>query len=99
MFSATWPKEVRSLANDFQKNAAYLNVGSLELSANHNITQVVDVIDESGKQQRMMGLLNDIMNQVSFFSYFPFHFYSYSLIVKQSFLLKPRGKLTSLHVG
>ncbi|CAI5450038.1 unnamed protein product [Caenorhabditis angaria] len=63
MFSATWPKEVRNLAADFQKDAAFLNVGSLELAANHNITQVVDVIDEGAKQQRMMGLLNDIMNQ------------------------------------
>ena len=40
MFSATWPKEVRSLASDFQKDAAFLNVGSLELAANHNILQV-----------------------------------------------------------
>uniref|UniRef100_A0A1I8AFQ6 Helicase ATP-binding domain-containing protein n=1 Tax=Steinernema glaseri TaxID=37863 RepID=A0A1I8AFQ6_9BILA len=36
MFSATWPKEVRALARDFQKDAAFLNVGSMELSANHN---------------------------------------------------------------
>ena len=40
MFSATWPKEVRALAADFQRDAAFLNVGSLELAANHNITQV-----------------------------------------------------------
>ncbi|CAB3398818.1 unnamed protein product [Caenorhabditis bovis] len=63
MFSATWPKEVRSLAAEFQKDAAFLNVGSLELAANHNITQVVDVIEEHNKQQRMMALLNEIMNQ------------------------------------
>lgn len=63
MFSATWPKEVRRLAMDFQTNAAHLNVGSLELAANHNITQVVEVMDEANKQQRMMTLLSDIMNQ------------------------------------
>ncbi|CAI4223209.1 unnamed protein product [Auanema sp. JU1783] len=63
MFSATWPKEVRSMASDFQKDAAFLNVGSLELSANHNITQCVDVLEESAKQPRMMELLNDIMGQ------------------------------------
>ncbi|WKY09026.1 hypothetical protein Q1695_001854 [Nippostrongylus brasiliensis] len=63
MFSATWPKEVRALAADFQKDAAFLNVGSMELAANHNITQFVDVLDEHAKQARMMQLLNDIMNQ------------------------------------
>ncbi|ETN69467.1 DEAD/DEAH box helicase, partial [Necator americanus] len=42
MFSATWPKEVRALAADFQRDAAFLNVGSMELAANHNITQLVD---------------------------------------------------------
>ncbi|GMR59979.1 hypothetical protein PMAYCL1PPCAC_30174, partial [Pristionchus mayeri] len=63
MFSATWPKEVRAMASDFQKEAAFLNVGSLELAANHNITQVVEVIDEHAKQPRMMQVLNEIMNQ------------------------------------
>lgn len=63
MFSATWPKEVRALASDFQKDAAFLNVGSMELAANHNITQLVDVLEEHAKQARLMQLLNDIMNQ------------------------------------
>lgn len=44
MFSATWPKEVRAMASDFQKDAAFLNVGSLDLAANHNITQVIILI-------------------------------------------------------
>ncbi|KAF8382271.1 ddx-17 [Pristionchus pacificus] len=63
MFSATWPKEVRAMASDFQKDAAFLNVGSLDLAANHNITQVVEVIDEHAKQSRIMQVLNEIMNQ------------------------------------
>ncbi|KHJ74989.1 helicase protein [Oesophagostomum dentatum] len=63
MFSATWPKEVRALAADFQRDAAFLNVGSMELAANHNITQFVDVLEEHAKQPRLMQLLNDIMNQ------------------------------------
>lgn len=64
MFSATWPKEVRSLAADFQNDHAFLNVGSLELAANHNITQFVEVVEEYQKQTRMMTLLENIMNQV-----------------------------------
>lgn len=70
MFPATWPKEVRAMAADFQQDAAYLNVGSLELAANHNITQIVEVTPEYDKQQKMMSLLNNIMNQVV--SYFKF---------------------------
>ncbi|VIO87678.1 RNA-dependent helicase, putative [Brugia malayi] len=65
MFSATWPKDVRKLAMDFLTDAAHLNVGSLELSANHNITQIVEIIDESNKQQRLMAILSDIMNKES----------------------------------
>ncbi|VDK34161.1 unnamed protein product [Anisakis simplex] len=64
MFSATWPKEVRKLAADFQTDAASLTVGSLELAANHNITQVIEVMEESNKQQRLMTILDAIMNQV-----------------------------------
>ncbi|PAV63785.1 hypothetical protein WR25_26297 isoform A [Diploscapter pachys] len=63
MFSATWPKEVRSLAALFQKDAAFLNVGSLELAANHNITQIVEVIEENEKQKRLMALLGSIMKE------------------------------------
>lgn len=49
MWSATWPDEVRNLAEDFFSNFVQLNVGSLELCANHNITQNVDVVDENEK--------------------------------------------------
>uniref|UniRef100_A0A0N4U579 RNA helicase n=1 Tax=Dracunculus medinensis TaxID=318479 RepID=A0A0N4U579_DRAME len=63
MFSATWPREVRKLASDFLTNVAHLNVGSLELSANHNITQIVEIIDEGNKQQRLISILNQIMDE------------------------------------
>ncbi|TKR87430.1 hypothetical protein L596_011830 [Steinernema carpocapsae] len=63
MFSATWPKDVRAMAADFQKDAAFLNVGSLELAANHNITQKIEILDESAKDRRLMELLSDILRQ------------------------------------
>jgi ATP-dependent RNA helicase DDX5/DBP2 len=63
MFSATWPKDVRTLAADFQTDAVFLNVGSMELSANHNIQQHVEVVDEYRKQQRLFELLEHIMKQ------------------------------------
>jgi superfamily II DNA/RNA helicase len=42
MWSATWPKEVRQVVEDFLKEYIHLNIGALELSANHNIPQVLD---------------------------------------------------------
>ena len=66
MFSATWPKEIRKLAADFQKDAVFLNVGSLELSANHNIQQHVEIIKEYGKTNRLLELLDHISQQKEF---------------------------------
>ncbi|KAH8091601.1 helicase [Aureococcus anophagefferens] len=44
MWSATWPKEVRNMANDFLKDFYQVTVGSLELSANKDITQYVEMV-------------------------------------------------------
>lgn len=66
MFSATWPNEVRKLARDFQSEAVFLNVGSLELSASHNILQLVEIVSESDKQYRLTQLLDELMATVCF---------------------------------
>lgn len=63
MFSATWPKEIRELAADFHQDPVHLQVGSLELSANHNIRQHVEVIQEHEKESRLQQLLGDIMKE------------------------------------
>jgi len=60
MFSATWPKEVRALAADFQVDPVFLNVGSMELSANHNIQQNVEIVAENNKLDRLSELLEGI---------------------------------------
>lgn len=52
MWSATWPKEVRQLAEDFLKDYIQINIGALELSANHNILQIVDVCMETEKDEK-----------------------------------------------
>jgi ATP-dependent RNA helicase DDX5/DBP2 len=62
MWSATWPKEVRQLAADFQKDFIQVNIGSLELSANHRIQQIVEVVSEFEKRDRMAKHLETIMN-------------------------------------
>uniref|UniRef100_A0A4W6BPL0 RNA helicase n=1 Tax=Lates calcarifer TaxID=8187 RepID=A0A4W6BPL0_LATCA len=61
MWSATWPKEVRQLAEDFLRDYVQINIGALELSANHNILQIVDVCMETEKDQKLIQLMEEIM--------------------------------------
>ncbi|RXN00904.1 putative ATP-dependent RNA helicase DDX5 [Acipenser ruthenus] len=63
MWSATWPKEVRQLAEDFLKEYIQINVGALQLSANHNILQIVDVCNDSEKDDKLLRLLEEIMSE------------------------------------
>ncbi|EFX78251.1 hypothetical protein DAPPUDRAFT_213150 [Daphnia pulex] len=60
MWSATWPKEVRQLAEEFLTDYIQINVGSLTLSANHNILQIIDVCQEHEKETKLMTLLQEI---------------------------------------
>ena len=52
MWSATWPKEVRKLAEDFIDEYVQINIGALELTANHNILQIIDVCMEHEKEEK-----------------------------------------------
>lgn len=61
MWSATWPKEVRSLANDFLHDFIQVNIGSMDLAANHRIAQIVEVVSNEEKRGRMIHHLEDIM--------------------------------------
>ncbi|XP_026862421.1 probable ATP-dependent RNA helicase DDX5 isoform X1 [Electrophorus electricus] len=63
MWSATWPKEVRQLAEDFLKDYVQINVGALQLSANHNILQIVDVCSDGEKEDKLLRLLEEIMSE------------------------------------
>ncbi|KAJ1532184.1 hypothetical protein ONE63_000806 [Megalurothrips usitatus] len=60
MWSATWPKEVQALAEDFLTDYIQVNVGSLDLAANHNIRQIIDVCQEHEKEEKLSKLLREI---------------------------------------
>nr|SZF06443.1 probable ATP-dependent RNA helicase DDX5 isoform X1 [Psoroptes ovis] len=60
MWSATWPKEVRKLAEDFLVDYVQINIGSISLAANHNITQIVDMCEEGDKMAKLSKLLTQI---------------------------------------
>merc|ERR1712021_144250 len=59
----TWPKEVKKLAEDFLQEYVHINIGSLALSANHNIMQIVDICDEHQKENKLARLLEEIGSQ------------------------------------
>jgi superfamily II DNA/RNA helicase len=59
MFSATWTKEVNSLANDFIQNPVHMIVGSSELTINTNITQIIEKVDEYEKLSKSLIILDE----------------------------------------
>mmetsp|Transcript_3036 Transcript_3036/g.6588 ORF Transcript_3036/g.6588 Transcript_3036/m.6588 type:complete len:532 (+) Transcript_3036:85-1680(+) len=65
LWSATWPKEVQSIARDFLKNPYQVIIGSPDLKANHNIMQIVDVVSEHEKYPRMLKLLEKEMSNAA----------------------------------
>jgi len=52
MFSATWPQEVQQIARGYTNNAVQVQIGSLELTANNQITQKLKQIDSSVEKDK-----------------------------------------------
>jgi len=61
MWSATWPKEIRSLAEDFLSDYIHITVGSAELVANPNIQQNIYVMKEEEKVDRLISFLTSTL--------------------------------------
>jgi ATP-dependent RNA helicase DBP3 len=62
MFTATWPPSVRELASTFMKQPVKITIGdnvSGELRANIRIKQIVEVMDQHAKEQRLLQLLKE----------------------------------------
>jgi len=63
MWSATWPREVETLARDFCREApVHINIGTQGLKACHDIKQYVEIINEYDKSSRIRKLLERIMD-------------------------------------
>lgn len=63
MFSATWPKEVQKLAHEYLKDFIQVTIGSLELSANVNVTQIVEVCSDFEKRGKLVKHLEKISQE------------------------------------
>ncbi|KAL3361754.1 hypothetical protein AABB24_014565 [Solanum stoloniferum] len=58
MFSATWPPEVHQLAQEFMDpNPIKVVVGSEDLAANHDVMQIVEVLEDRARDERLQCLL------------------------------------------
>lgn len=59
MWSATWPKEVQALANDYLGSYYQVTVGSLDLSANLDVTQQIEVCSDFDKYHNLVRILRE----------------------------------------
>ncbi|CAJ0923595.1 21955_t:CDS:10 [Entrophospora sp. SA101] len=57
MWSATWPKEVKKLADDYLKDFIQVNIGSMDLSAGRNITQTIEHLEHIMNQSENKTLI------------------------------------------
>merc|ERR1712168_1173867 len=52
------------MADDFLKDEVIINIGSMELSANHNILQIIDVYQDYEKEQKLEDLLSEMKSHM-----------------------------------
>lgn len=53
MTSATWPSNVRRLAQRYMENPIQVCIGTLDLAAVHSVTQVIKIMDEDNKYREV----------------------------------------------
>ncbi|XP_062116163.1 DEAD-box ATP-dependent RNA helicase 30-like [Humulus lupulus] len=61
-WSATWPREVEVLARQFLRNPYKVVIGSTNLKANQSINQIVEVMTDMEKYNRLIKLLKEVMD-------------------------------------
>jgi len=59
MWSATWPKEVKSMADSFTTDPYQVTIGSLEIRANKNIRQQFMFIEDFDKAREIQKILRE----------------------------------------
>lgn len=62
LFSATWPKEIQSLAHDFLRNPVQINVGEVNaLVANSDIKQTIVMCRDDEKFDKLTEILKELL--------------------------------------
>lgn len=57
MFSATWPREVRTLAQEYLQEFTQVKIGSTELRANPNIKQIIKPCSSYEKEEEFLNVI------------------------------------------
>jgi ATP-dependent RNA helicase DBP3 len=57
MFSATWPTAVQQLAQNYLSEPVKVTIGSQDLAASHSVTQLVEVVEQQQRDDRLLALL------------------------------------------
>jgi len=59
MFTATWPTNIQKIAEEYLTNPIKVVIGADQLAANHNIRQIVEVIESDERANRLLELLKE----------------------------------------
>jgi len=57
LFSATWPETIRALAHEFLQKPIRVTVGSEDIAAGTRITQIVEVVEDRDRENKLVSLL------------------------------------------
>ncbi|GAB6029850.1 hypothetical protein CHUAL_005559 [Chamberlinius hualienensis] len=60
MTSATWPEGVRRMANQYMTNPIQVRVGSLDLAAVHTVEQIIELVVQDEKRERLFDFINNM---------------------------------------
>ncbi|XP_024538089.1 DEAD-box ATP-dependent RNA helicase 5 [Selaginella moellendorffii] len=98
MFSATWPTSVQKLAQEFIQDASpvKITVGSEDLSANHDVTQIVEVLDDKSRDRRLQELLR-LYHKTKRNRVLVFVLYKKEAVRVENFLQKQGWNVTGIH--
>ncbi|ERN15557.1 DEAD-box ATP-dependent RNA helicase 5 [Amborella trichopoda] len=97
MFSATWPLAVHQLAQEFMDpSPVKVVVGSEDLAANHDVMQIVEVLDERSRDTRLISLL-DKYHQSQRNKVLVFVLYKKEAVRVETMLQRRGWKVVSVH--
>lgn len=63
MWSATWPREVRNLAESYMHEYIQVTIGDDELKTNRKIKQIVEVCSEREKEEKLVSVLSEFSGE------------------------------------
>jgi len=67
MWSATWPRQVRDLAKSFMNDFIQVTIGDDEFTANRKIHQIVEMVEEREKVDKLLEILKENQKKLIIF--------------------------------